>query len=127
MKKRTIVLCGSMKIKDQIVALSEELIARGYDAIVPAEIHDEMTKADASHRHFDRIIKDADAILVVNATAHDTEDYIGPNSFAEIAFAFHFNKPIYLWHDIYEPYRDELEGWNAIPLKGDLNNLDLKK
>ncbi len=126
MKKYKIVFCGSMKIKDQIVALSEELTTRGYEVIIPAEIREDMTKSDASRRHFDRIIKDADAVFVVNATAHDTENYIGPNSFAEIAFAFYFKKPIFLWHDIYAPYRDELEAWNAIPLKGDLNKLMLQ-
>ena len=48
----------------------------------------------------------------------------GDNSFAEIAFAFYFNKPIYLWHDIYELFRDELEAWGAVSLKGNLNNLE---
>ena len=26
-------------------------------------------------------------------------------------------------HDIYEPYKDELEGWNAIALKGNLKDI----
>ena len=34
--------------------------------------------------------------------------------------AFYFNKKIYVLNDIYEPYRDELEGWNVVALKGNL-------
>ena len=37
--------------------------------------------------------------------------------------AFYFNKRIYLLNDIYEPYRDELEGWNVIALKGNLEDI----
>ena len=110
MKKTKIALCGSMKVKAQIIALGEELEKRGYEVLLPEECIKSLPKADA--------------ILVVNATAHDTENYIGPNSFAEIAFAFYFNKPIYLWHDIYELFRDELEAWGAVSLKGNLNNLE---
>lgn len=62
--------------------------------------------------------------MVVNATKNGIDNYIGPNSFAEIAFGFYFNKRVYLLNDIYEPYKDELEGWKVIPLKG---NLDLIK
>ena len=124
MKKTKIVLCGSMKVKAQIIALSEELEQRGYEALLPVECINSLPKAEASRAHFKRIIEQADKILVVNATAHDTKNYIGPNSFAEIAFAFYFNKPIYLWHDIYELFRDELEAWGAVSLKGNLNNLE---
>ena len=38
--------------------------------------------------------------------------------------AFYFNKKVYLLNDIYEPYKDELEGWNVIPLNGNLNNME---
>ena len=124
MKKTKIALCGSMKVKAQIIALNEELEQRGYEALLPVECINSLPKVEASRAHFKRIIEQADRILVVNATAHDTKNYIGPNSFAEIAFAFYFHKQIYLWHDIYEPFRDELEAWNATSLKGDLNNLE---
>lgn len=126
MKKRKIALCGSMKVKDQIIALGEELTSRGYEVLLPEECIAGQPKIEASRAHFKRIIERADAILVVNATSHDTEDYIGPNTFAEIAFAFYYNKPIFLWHNLYEPYRDELKAWQATPLKGDLNKLVLQ-
>ena len=101
MKKRKIALCGSMKVKDQIIALGEEITKRDFEALLPEECIAGKPKNEASRAHFKRIIEQADAILVVNATAHDTENYIGPNSFAEIAIAFYYNKPVFLWHDIY--------------------------
>ena len=127
MKKRKIALCGSMKVKDQIIALGEEITKHDFEALLPEECIAGKPKNEASRAHFKRIIEQADAILVVNATTHDTENYIGPNSFAEIAIAFYYNKPVFLWHDVYEPYRDELDGWDVTPLKGNLNNLVLEK
>ena len=38
--------------------------------------------------------------------------------------ALHYNKKIYLLNDIYPPYKDELEGWNVIPLKGNLDGIE---
>ena len=34
-----------------------------------------------------------------------------------------YNNGVYLLNDIYEPFKDELEGWGVIPLNGDLNRL----
>ena len=33
---------------------------------------------------------------------------------------FYHNKKVFLKNDIYEPYSDELLGWEVIPLKGDI-------
>ena len=92
--------------------------------VTPKEIRAEMTKTDASKLHFDEIAnKKTDIVLAVNVTKNGIDKYIGPNTFAEIAMAFYFNKKIYLLNDIYEPYKDELEGWNTIALKGNLENI----
>ena len=58
------------------------------------------------------------SVLVIN--------YIGPNSFAEIAFGFYFNKRVLLLNDIYEPYKDEIVGWNVKCLNGDLSKILFK-
>lgn len=121
---KNIVLCGSMKVKDKILEVKDELERRDFNVLLPKECMEGLPKIIASRKHFERIIdKDNDYILIVNATKKGIENYIGPNSFAEIAFAFYFNKKIYLLNDIYEPYEDELVGWGAIPLKGDLDNI----
>ena len=119
-----IVLCGSMKLKERIFEVERYLKNKGYEVVTPKEFRAEMTKADASKLHFDEIANEkTDIVLAINETKNGIENYIGPNTFAEIAMAFYFNKKIYLLNDIYESYKDELEGWSVIPLKGNLNNL----
>lgn len=123
-KPKNIVLCGSMKVKDKIVDLSKELEEMGYNVLLPVECMQGLDKVIASRAHFDRIADPKnDTVLIVNATKNGIENYIGPNSFAEIAFGFYFKKNVYLLNDIYEPYKDEIIGWNITPLKGDLNKL----
>lgn len=123
-KPKNIVLCGSMKVKDKIVDLSKELEEMGYNVLLPVECMQGLDKVIASRAHFDRIADPKnDTVLIVNATKNGIENYIGPNSFAEIAFGFYFKKNVYLLNDIYEPYKDEIIGWNVTPLKGDLNKL----
>ena len=117
---KTIVLCGSMKVKDKILEVYETLKTE-YNVLLPKECMEGLPKEIASKAHFNRIINEADAILVVNSTKNNIENYIGPNSFCEIAFAFHFNKKVFLLNDLYEPYLDELTGWHVTPLKGNLD------
>lgn len=81
-------------------------------------------KMIASRAHLNRILEsDTDAILVVNEDKPNLPNYIGPNSFAEIAFGFYYHKKVFLLNDIYEPYKDELLGWGVLPLNGNLDNL----
>ena len=124
---KNIVLCGSMKVKDKILAVSDKLKELGFNVLLPVECMEGKPKNIASRAHFKRIIDPKnEAILIVNETKNDIENYIGPNSFAEAAFGFYFEKKIYLLNEIYEPYQDELEGWNAIPLHGDLGLIKVK-
>lgn len=122
---KNIVLCGSMKVVDEIIKVQKELEDRGWNVLLPKECMEGLPKVIASRKHFERIIdKDNEYILIVNATKKGIDNYIGPNSFAEIAFSFYFNKKVYLLNDKYEPYLDELDGWGVIPLYGDLDKID---
>lgn len=121
---KNIVLCGSMKVKDEIIKIKDILEKNDWNVLLPKECMEGLPKVIASRKHFERIVsEDNPYILIVNATKNGIENYIGPNSFAEIAFAFFYNKKVYLLNDYYEPYLDELEGWNIIPLKGNLDNI----
>ncbi len=121
---KVIVLCGSMKIKDDLIKIGKELEDKGYIVLLPTECLEEKPKSIASRAHFNRIIDtQTDAILVVNNKKEDIANYIGPNTFAEIAFAYHFNKKIFLLNDLYQPYEDELIGWNAICLHQNLDKI----
>lgn len=121
---KNIVLCGSMKVKEKILEVEAKLKDMGYNVLLPKECMEGLPKVVASRAHFERIVNlENDTVLIVNATKNGIENYIGPNSFAEIAFAFFYNKNIFVLNDFYEPYQDELEGWNVKELHGDLNNL----
>ena len=119
-----VVLCGSMKFKEDIINIGKKLEDMGYSVLLPVECINGEPKEIASRAHFNRIIsEDTEAILVVNNEKSGIANYIGPNSFAEVAFAFFHNKKIFLLNDIYEPFRDELEGWKAITLNSKLEDI----
>lgn len=122
--KRNIVLCSSMKVKDDLFRVANALKENGHNVLLPKECIEGLPKKIASRAHFDRITNvDNDTILVVNATKNGIKNYIGPNSFAEIAMAFYNNKDVFLLNDIYEPYKDEILGWGVKCLHGNLNLL----
>ena len=121
---KNIVLCGSMKVKDKIIEVANTLEDMGYNVFLPVECMQGVDKIIASRFHIDRVINpENEIILVVNDTKNGIENYIGPNSFAEIAFGFYFRKKVYLLNDIYEPYKDELLAWNVVALNGDLGKI----
>lgn len=122
---KNIVLCGSMNVKDKIIEVEKILKEKGYNVLLPKECMEGLPKEIASRAHFDRIVnQENDTILIVNATKNGIENYIGPNSFAEIAFAFYHNKNIFLLNEIYEPYQDELIGWGVKELHGTIDNIE---
>lgn len=121
---KVVVICGSMKFKEQVIKIATVLENLGYEVKLPTECINGEPKEIASRAHFNRIVDDkTDAILVVNMDKPNLKNYIGPNSFAEIAFAFYFHKKIFLLNDVYEPYKDELTGWQAVSLESDINNI----
>ena len=122
---KRIVMCGSMKNKENLFKYADYLRDKGYEVVTPKEFKVEMSKIDSSQLHFNEIAnQNTDIVLAANDTKNGIENYIGPNTFAEIAMALHYNKKIYLLNDIYPPYKDELEGWNVIPLKGNLDGIE---
>jgi len=126
---RKIVICGSMSLISNMKYVAKQLDLLGYTAFIPQEDDWESIpkerlneyKRKVSLRHFSEIAKDDTyAILVVNDAKKGVCNYIGANAFAEIAIAFYFGKTIFLLNDMYAPLADELSGWGAIPLKGDM-------
>lgn len=128
-----IVISGSMQFLNEMKKYKRLIEKKCFTVILPEEDNwDKITpeqinnfKSIVSKRYFD-IIADANttALLVVNSDKKGVKNYIGANTFAEIAIAFYFEKKIYLLNDIYGPYSDELLAWNVIPLKGNLNLLN---
>lgn len=115
-----------MKFKDKIIEVGEYLEKLGIKVKLPEECMRGEPKEIASRVHFKRIQNEkTSAILVVNCDKNNLKNYIGPNSFAEIAFAFYFHKKIFLLQDIYEPYKDELISWGSIALNNDLERIKM--
>ena len=119
-----IVLCSSKKFATKTFEIAKTLKELGFNPIIPQGFLEEMEKNSASRLHFSKIIDDrTDCLLIINENKNGVDNYIEANVFAEIAFGFYYNKPIYLLNDIYPPYEEELIGWNTIPLKGDLTKI----
>lgn len=76
-------------------------------------------KFEFINEHMDKIEK-PDAILVVNVTKKEIENYIGANTFLEIGFAYYRKKRIYLLNPLpNQPYiLDELLTIDPIILNG---------
>jgi len=74
--------------------------------------------------HLEKIEK-SDAILVVNITKGDIENYIGANTFLEIGFAHHHNKKIYFLNPIPDQKYiiDEILTVEPVVLNGDFSRI----
>ena len=127
-----IVISGSMQFLEDMRACKSPLEEKGFEIVLPDEDDWDNIKPEeineykrlVSKKHFDSIANsDTSAILVVNNSKKGIDNYIGANTFAEIAIAFYFGKKIYLLNDIYESYSDELLAWGAISLNGNINIL----
>lgn len=123
-----------MALYAEMCSCREKLMGMGVTAIAPAletvELLDQ-TAASAerikyvfSRKHL-RKIRDSRtlAVLVFNRDNHGIPNYIGPNTFAEIAVAFAHYKRIYLFQGYADMYVDELRAWGAVPLQADLRRI----
>lgn len=138
-----IVICGSIEFTPKIKEVADVLTERGYEVDIPLTsqriINGEITleefkkekqqngdgalrkiKDNVIKRYYD-LIKDSDAILVLNIEKNSVANYIGGNTFLEMGFAYVLGKPIYLYNDIPDAsYADEIIAMQPIVLSGDL-------
>jgi hypothetical protein len=132
-----ITICGSLKFFDKMVGIQQRLEAMGHEVLMPIEVpgvdywsDDGSLRVKAKRaqdligKHF-RKIEESDAVLVVNMTKGDIENYIGANTFLELGFAHYLGKRIYLLHPIpNQPYiLDEVLAMGAKIMDGDVRNL----
>lgn len=109
-----------------ICPVMEEL-ARGEHLELMSKIEKEHWKAKKEGGfikwYYDAIIK-SDAILVLNFTKNEVENYIGGNTLMEIGFAHVHNKKVFLLNPVPEiSYRDEILAMVDEILCGDLIGL----
>ncbi len=131
-----ITICGSIKFFNEIKDLKNKLELLDYNIFSPAEDGTEIDyqkltfeeqiniKSKFIDEHLDKI-KKSDAILVANYDKNGVRNYIGANTFLEMAFAYVLNKPIFLLNDI--PSQDngvEIRGMKPVVLRGNLNKIN---
>lgn len=141
-----IVICASIEFTYEIEEISEKLKSVGHDVETPLTSQrilsgeltmEEFMKEKESNgdeafrkisddviRRYYEIIKNSDAVLVVNYDKKGIENYIGGNTFLEMGFAHVLNKKIYLLNPIPEMgYRDEIVAMQPIILDENLDKI----
>lgn len=137
MKK--IIICGSISASDEIIVARDALCDRGFTVEIPwgvqryienghqhvaeKERHQAKKENDLIRRYYE-LIKEHDAVLVVNVEKHGIQNYIGGNTFLEMAFAHVLDKPLYVLDPLPDlPYLSEMEAMKPIVLNGDLSKI----
>jgi len=142
-----IVICASISFTYKIKKISDELKKLGHEVEIPFSskriLNGEISleefektkrkKGDIEFRReareelikrYFKIIKDADAILVLNLDKNGIKNYIGGNTFLEMGFAHVLNKKIFLFNDIPDMlYKDEIKAMNPVIINGDITRI----
>lgn len=134
--KMKIAIVASMKFSKEMVESSKYLNKIGHTTILPVgvekhignssikEEEDSNTKIKQDLiRGYYKKIGDADSLLVLNYEKNGIPNYIGGNTFLEMAFACVLEKPIYLLNPIPEiSYTSEIEAMQPVIL-GKIENI----
>ena len=134
-----ILILGSMSFTPEMILVGNELKKLKHQVTLPyfiedyqkcnsrEEMHSNAVKNKLSHDLFKRyygLIKEHDAILIINKKKKEIENYIGANSLIEMVFAHLLNKKIFLLGKIPEiDYIGEIKATNPIILDGDLTKI----
>lgn len=135
-----ICICCSLSFTKEVLALAKELEKQGFELLLPNSVMERSIekpdfdpvqskiKTGNVNKHIDKI-KASDAVLVCNYTKNGIENYIGANTFLEIAAAHYFEKPIYALNPLTDrPYiHDEIHSFDIRVLNGDLNKIKKEK
>lgn len=128
-----IAICGSMQFSKEMLELKEYLEKKNHIVIAPSEIDKHVAGTIGLNSKEEKIqgnliqlyyneIKQMDAIIVLNKTKNNIENYIGGNSFLEMAFAHVLNKKNFLTNPIPDvSYKDEIEAMMPIVINDDLS------
>lgn len=140
-----IAICSSLDFSRDIIEIEEKLKDLGHQVTIPYSTKlikkGEITAGDIkkekesgeivkrtirqdSFRYYYRMIKQADAILVLNIEKKGRAGYIGGAVFLEMGFAHVLDKKIFLLNDIPEMgYTDEIKGMQTVIIDGDLEKI----
>jgi UDP-N-acetylglucosamine:LPS N-acetylglucosamine transferase len=146
-KKKIITICASVAHYKYLFDIQKELRALGYTVIIPKTAYlmkrnnnfdvnfyktwykdksDYKKKTQLIKAHFKEVLK-SDAILVVNFEKNGLPGYIGGNVLMEMTLAFHYKKPIFIYHHISEDLSIKEEVYGMEPIFIDEDLLKIKK
>lgn len=132
-----ITICGSIKAIEEMEKIQDQLEKLGHTILTPTETEgvdywgEDNTSRVEAKKKFDFIsghmskIEKSDAILIVNMTKNNIENYIGANTFLEIGFAHYRKKKIYLLNPVPDQkyILDEIQTIEPIVLNGVLTKI----
>jgi len=131
------IIC-SKKFYDKIPEIESELKTSGHALSMPNCFDDPATEdhyralGPKEHskwksemiNHSERVIRENDAVLVLNFDKGDLKNYIGGATFLEMYDAFRFGKKIFMYNDIPKGIlHDEIRGFDPIIINGDLGKI----
>jgi nucleoside 2-deoxyribosyltransferase len=142
---KKIVICGSIDFTDKFKEISDELVKKGFEVILPVTSEDLLQgkvtreqlleeanslegykrkiEGNVIKEYYDKIA-DSYAVLVVNMAKKGVEGYIGGNTFLEMGFAHVLNKPIFVYNELpIMAYTDELKALKTEVIYGDLERI----
>ena len=134
-----IVICGSMTFSPEMMDVGNKLKEKGFEIVLPKfteeyallnsrdEMHKESAQNKVEHdliKSYFEIIKDGDAVLVVNKDKKEVKNYVGGNSLLEMGFAHILGKKIFMLNPIPDMhYKDEIEAMEPVILNGGFENI----
>jgi hypothetical protein len=130
-----IAICGSMAFAKQMLETREKLEDLGHEVRIPHGVEeyangsilveDKWKKLENDViRNWHKVIESSDAVLVLNYTKNNIENYVGGNSLIEMAFAHVLFKKIFLLNPVPKiNYSDEIESFKPVVISGDLEKI----
>lgn len=130
-----IVVCGSMKLANEMKEAKATLEAMGHEVVLPPDIDHCIANPDLNEEvefciehdvireHF-KLIADADAVLTLNYTRKGISGYVGSNTLMDMGIAHYLNKKVFLLYPI--PDLDcatELRIMQPVILDGDMKKV----
>lgn len=131
-----VCICCSLSFTDEVLALAKELEQLGHEVLLPngvlANIINEpdfdpvqakITTGNVN-KHIDKV-RASDVVLVCNYDKNGVKNYIGANTFLEIAAANYFDKPIFALNPLPDqPYiNNEIQSFGIHVLNNNLEAL----
>lgn len=131
-----VCICGSLSFTDEVLVLAKNLEKLGHEVLLPNGVlaniinepdFDPVQAKIATgnvNKHIDKV-RTSDAVLICNYDKNGIKNYIGANTFLEIAAAHYFGKPIFALHPLPDqPYiNDEIRSFDIKVLNNNLEKL----